>query len=138
VLYALLYVSLFTLFPLARTAAANCGARPGAGIRISVASIVAVCIIPTIPLYFLGLDHGRWLVVAFSIAVLMALNARFVSRMAAIAIERWPSTAEEPRSYFLWLSHPATIALALVPLLYFVPHCCTSLWKLEPIWERFR
>lgn len=136
VAYGFIYLLCLAWFPLARIAAKNRAEDSGWTNEIAVSIIMAVVILSSIPLYFLGIDYGRWLCISATVGIVMCTEPRLISRMIVLLPARASAGKRNP-ALRAWISAPFYVALSLVIPLYMTRHCCSRAWELTPIWERF-
>ena len=132
-LLAVAYVLAMAAGPLGRLAAiqASCRRATGAGIALLTAFIVFA---PTIPMYWLGTDFGRWLAMAMTSLILMICSRKFVVSFAdTLAAIGWlrlrlPAPAEWLRSLYSNLNgFILLVNILLIPQAY-----SAILWAFSP------
>ena len=134
--YLFAYLFLLAWRPIARISAARGDSQNQLGTQIVDFFLALIAVIPTMPLYFVGIDFGRWLTVSVTIFILTSTDSSLMSRL----IEKLPAKMGVSRGFpqnESLLTMVPSFALALIFPLYMVSHCCLQLWDLKPIWERF-
>ena len=134
--YLFAYLFLLAWLPIARISAARGDSQNQLDTQIAAFVLALIAVIPTIPLYFVGIDFGRWLTVSVTIFILTSTDSSLMSRLIEKLHARMGEARGFPQNESL-LSRVPSFVLALIFPLYMVSHCCVQLWDLKPIWERF-
>jgi len=97
------------------------------GLRRRSALVALICLLPTLPLYAISTDYGRWLSTTVSIAVLVLLLGEPLWPVPLEAAGVSPAPDLPPAvGRALWLDRAAlTFTLAIAAFAYF-KHCCSD------------
>ena len=131
VLYVILLINAFCC-PIVQNIASSNGCIERARIRFCVSFLAVIGFLPSIPLYFLAIDYGRWYSTAVTLFVVTCVICR--ERIASAAILLPEDLFKRRLDVFPDLD-PKLSSLLLIfgSSICTVPHCCVKLWEFTSI-----
>jgi hypothetical protein len=130
----IVYVLCMVCGPLARLVARQsfCDLRKAIPATLAIALLALT---PTIPLYWLATDFGRWMALGLTTIFLLVSSKRFTQRLTALM---YLKSIELPHGSISWLNIRSLYAnlsgiVLLINLVLIPQGCCVRMWNYGPV-----
>jgi hypothetical protein len=132
------YLLAFICAPLGRLVSRQIHVSHGRGALIAAITAVIV-FLPSLPLYWIATDFGRWVASSLTLVVLLICDKQFCAQMDNFVRDLQYSFLRFPRLSPALSGDIQSVysnmngLLALVNLLFAVPICCVTFWNFNPL-----